>query len=73
MIISEVLFRVSSCNNSVIPVSEQKNTQDLYEFLKDAKNPERYLLRIYFSTECIKSIEGLTQKLEDMQFNLFST
>jgi len=66
-------FCKSTSSIFTIPVSEQKNTQDLYEFLKDAKNPERYLLRIYFSTECIKSIEGLTQKLEDMQFDLFST
>lgn len=67
----ELVNFLKSTSTIFSPDTTNKEPYDLYSFLQDSNKPERILLRIYLSIDCIKSLEGLTQKLEDIQSNLF--
>ena len=67
----ELVNFLKSTSTIFSPDTTNKELYDLYSFLQDSNKPERILLRIYLSIDCIKSLEGLTQKLEDIQSNLF--
>ena len=69
----DLVYFLKSTSTIFPPDTNNNEPYDLYSFLKDTKEPERILLRIYLSKDCTDSLAGLTQKLEDIQSNLFLT
>lgn len=69
----ELVNFLKSTSTIFSPDTDNKDHYDLYSFLKDTNKPERILLKIYLSKDCTDSLAGLTQKLEDIQSNLFLT